>query len=135
MTTFIAIGSPEHEARLAWRDRRGYRDAQRYSRTGVEAIVQEHRIEAEQRHNVAIEAGGYDDPFEGMTDVLDTDPAVVGYDKIATVLLAAEHLIETHTATGIDLSIFGGVSDLVDWALDYCGVAFDADAAPKGAYI
>lgn len=135
MTRFISIYSPEHQERLAWRDRRGYRDAQRYSRTGVEAIVQERRIETEQAHNAAIEAGGYDNPLDLVDDRTDRDPVIVGFDHIARDLLAAEHLLEVHNATGIDLSIFGGVSDLVDWALDYCGVAFDADVAPRGAYL
>lgn len=130
MTRFIAIGSPEHVQRLAWQNEDGLSDGQRYTASAY-AAIQEHRIEAEQTHNVALEAGGYWNPYEHLDDVADTDPLVVGYDHIARDLLAAENLLDVHLATGIDLTNFQGVRELVDWALDYAGVAFDADVAPK----
>lgn len=122
--TAIWIGTPEHAQRLAWRDSGGYRDGSRYDSPYALAAVKEQRIESEQQHNRALEAGGYTSPYEHLDDVYDTDPAVVGYDHIARDLLAAEHLLEAHRQTKINLCIFGGVSDLVDWALDYSGVSF-----------
>lgn len=133
MTNFIAIGSPEHAKRLAWRNPNGYRDASRYSREASLLDVHDARVEAQTRHSEAVAAGGYVNPYESVADVLATDPLVVGYDHIARDLLSAEQLLEVHQRTGINLSIFGGVSDLVDWALDYSGSRFDADVEPQAA--
>lgn len=131
MTNLIAIGSPEHAARLAWRREGGdYRDGQRYTPEALTAVTNA-RIEEEQRHTAALVAGGYQNPFDLVDEALETDPVVVSHKHIARELKAAEQLLDVHIRTGIDLSIFGGVSDLVDWALDYVGIAFDADVAPE----
>lgn len=77
---------------------------------------------ARNEHTDAMIAGGYVNPYDGVGDVLPTDPIVIGRDTYANGLELASDLLELHERTGINITEWASARTHVEESLRGLGL-------------